>query len=219
MCCAEVAVGVPDVYKIQKNFWRSFAVNRQAQGAQNRKLPSFSTLSFSYLMSFRKRNIVLTSNTGPLQQSQKASTKSQLPGCKPSPVDGRTVTSTGTATLDRLLAGHGGHAVGCSILIEENGTTDYSGALLKFFAAEGLLQGHHVHVLGLPEQWGRELPGAVAVSDTKDKGREKNDKMKIAWRYETLGQFGSSPAGTRGRFITEVGCGFILSLEYLVDGA
>jgi elongator complex protein 4 len=166
-------------------------------------------------MSFRKRNVALTGNTGPLQQSQKTSTKSQLPGFKPSPVDGRAVTSTGTATLDRLLAGHGGLAAGSSILIEENGTTDYAGALLKFFAAEGILQGHHVHVLGMPEQWGRELPGAVTDSDTKDKKQDKSDKMKIAWRYETLGQFASSTGGARGRSITEVGCAFISRPAYL----
>ena len=90
-----------------------------------------------------------------------ASQKVQLPGVRPSTIDGRAVTSTGTSSFDDLLAGHGGLAVGCSLLIEENGTTDYAGALLKFYAAEGLLQGHHVHVVALPEQWGRELPGNV----------------------------------------------------------
>jgi elongator complex protein 4 len=148
-------------------------------------------------MSFRKRNVALSSTADTPSKTSQSPVKAQLPGVKPSSIDGRPVTSTGTATLDGLLAGHGGLALGCSLLIEENGTTDYAGALLKFYAAEGILQGHHVHVLGLPEQWGRELPGAVSESE-KDKSGVKNEKMKIAWRYESLGQFGASSVGSRG---------------------
>ena len=147
-------------------------------------------------MSFRKRNVALGSSR--LDDAPVTTpTKSQLPGTRPSPLDGRPVTSTGTSTLDSLLAGHGGLALGCSLLIEENGTTDYAGALLKFYAAEGLLQGHHVHVIGMPEQWGRELPGPVGENDKKGKSSDTVDKMKIAWRYESLGQFGAN-SGSRG---------------------
>lgn len=150
-------------------------------------------------MSFRKRNIPLS--TGPRSAESRASPiqeKVQFPGVRPSSLDGRPVTSTGTASLDNLLAGHGGLALSCSLLIEENGTTDYAGALLKFYASEGLLQGHHVHVIGLPEQWGRELPGSVGNLEKKERHNESGDKMKIAWRYESLGQFGASTA-SRGR--------------------
>ena len=148
-------------------------------------------------MSFRKRNVALAT-TSITNDNAAASTsqKGQLPGVRPSTIDGRAVTSTGTSTLDALLAGHGGLAVGCSLLIEENGTTDYAGALLKFYAAEGLLQGHHVHVIGLSEQWGRELPGNVEGSEKKGATSDPSEKMKIAWRYESLGQFDS---GSRGR--------------------
>ena len=148
-------------------------------------------------MSFRKRNVGLT---GPArsEDAHPATTKQtvQQPGVRPSPVDGRLITSTGTASLDSLLAGHSGLALGCSILFEESGTTDYAGALLRFYAAEGLLQGQHVHVVGLPEHWGRELPGAVGEPEKKEKSVENTEKMKIAWRYESLGQFG---AGTTVR--------------------
>jgi elongator complex protein 4 len=91
-----------------------------------------------------------------------------------------------------LLAGHAGLALNSSLLIEESGTTDYAGALLRFYAAEGLLQGHHVHVVGVQEHWGRELPGVVGDSEKKEKSVEKTEKMKIAWRYEGLGQFGTA---------------------------
>lgn len=50
------------------------------------------------------------------------------------------------------------------------------------------MQGHDVVVVGVGEQWGRELPG---LSDRKDdnediKKNSKEERMKIAWRYEAL---------------------------------
>lgn len=144
-------------------------------------------------MSFRKRNVGLSGSSRSESTPSSLEKHVQFPGTRPSPVDGRLTTSTGTASLDSLLAGHSALVLGSSVLIEENGTTDYAGALLRFFAAEGLLQGHHVHVVGMPEHWGRELPGAVAqTADKKEKHVENTEKMKIAWRYESLGQFGAS---------------------------
>lgn len=151
------------------------------------------------LMSFRKRNVGLSGAAKP-DSDPSTSTKGRvaLPGVRPSPIDGRPTTSTGTASLDSLLAGHSGLVLGSSLLIEESGTTDYAGALLRFYAAEGLLQGHHVHVIALPEQWGRALPGVVGDSEKKEKkSGESAEKMKIAWRYESLGQFGAG-SYTRG---------------------
>jgi elongator complex protein 4 len=86
--------------------------------------------------------------------------------------------------------------MGTSLLVEENGTTDFAGALLRYFAAEGIVQGHHVHVMGMNEAWGRELP-AVAEGNSMKKEDEKSidEKMKIAWRYERLGEFGGSRGG------------------------
>jgi hypothetical protein len=64
------------------------------------------------------------------------------------------------------------------------------------------LQGHVVHVVGVGEGWTRELPGLAdarylrkqeqenKVADTDEAAQ---DRMKIAWRYERLGQ-----AGERG---------------------
>lgn len=167
-------------------------------------------------MSFRKRNIGLSSNS----PRSPSSTISNLgdgkcmspataikpsvpaPGIRPSPLDGRPTTSTGTPSLDAILAGHQGLALGNSLLIEELGTTDYAGALLRYYAAEGLVQGHMVHVVGVGEQWGRELPGLVgpaeAQSESDSPRKETPERMKIAWRYERLGEFGSGAAGPRG---------------------
>ncbi|KAB5576521.1 PAXNEB protein-domain-containing protein [Coniochaeta sp. 2T2.1] len=142
-------------------------------------------------MSFRKRNTVIsTAQTGQASPSQPAVQRQLAPGLRPSPLDGRLTTSTGTSSLDHLLAGHVGIPFGTSLLIEEQGTTDFAGVVLRYYAAEGLVQGHHVHVLGFPEVWRYELP-AIAAADHKRKSaqavRPEEQKMKIAWRYEALG--------------------------------
>lgn len=114
---------------------------------------------------------------------------------------------------------------------------------MKFFAAEGVLQGHKVFVVlggdggagagagagaAWGERWGRDLPGLAAAGKnqgdvdnaddndgsgsgggggrgrggvgSKQEGEEagggdKREKMKIAWRYERLGEFGGGGAG------------------------
>jgi len=150
----------------------------------------------SAIMSFRKRSVVVAQPGR--SSSQNKEERASLPGVRPSPLDGRPTTSTGTRSLDSLLAGHAGLTLGTSLLIEESGTTDFGGALLRYFAAEGVVQGHQVHLLGVNEFWGRELPGLSTKGEGSTKSEEKKfaeDKMKIAWRYERLGEFG---AGSRG---------------------
>ncbi|KAL6881511.1 Elongator complex protein 4 [Trichoderma novae-zelandiae] len=150
-------------------------------------------------MSFRKRNTVIgVSGAAPEIQQKKVS----VPGTRPSPHDGRLTTSTGTSSLDQLLAGHAGLPVGTSLLLEESGTTDFGGILLRYFAAEGLIQGHCVHVLGFGDHWRRELPGLAAEGRSKERksSSSSDGKMKIAWRYETLG---SRAAPSRGPSISD----------------
>ncbi|KFY30825.1 hypothetical protein V493_01635 [Pseudogymnoascus sp. VKM F-4281 (FW-2241)] len=142
-------------------------------------------------MSFRKRNVVVSS--GGHASPPSATEKNIIPGVRPSPIDGRPTTSTGTRSLDSLLGGHAGLPLGTSLLIEESGATDFSGALLRYYAAEGVLQGHCVHVLGVDDSWARELPGVQASSSLptgKSGHAAAAEKMKIAWRYERLGEFG-----------------------------
>lgn len=154
-------------------------------------------------MSFRKRNAVISASPA-AQANAQSRTETQLaPGLRPSPLDGRLTTSTGTSSLDAILAGHAGLALGSSLLIEEHGTTDFSGALLRYYAAEGLVQGHHVHVFGFSEAWKHELPSLSARQDSTSSSKtpsQSDEKMKIAWRYETLGNR-SAPSNTgKGRY-------------------
>lgn len=145
-------------------------------------------------MAFRKRNVAV--GTAGAVTPERVGSSSSLPGVRPSPLTSHPVTSTGTNSLDELLGGHAGLALGASLLIEESGTTDFAGALLRFYAAEGLCHGHVLHVVGVGDGWVRDLPG---VADERG-GRKAapsvggdDEKMKIAWRYERLGQ-----AGERG---------------------
>ena len=148
-------------------------------------------------MSFRKRNVVVAPPGSSGSGASSTLEKSPSPGIRPSPLDGRPTTSTGTRSLDALLAGHAGFVLGTSLLIEESGTTDFAGALLRYFASEGIVQGHHVHVLGMSEGWGRELPGLAGdgSSARSEEERPSEDRMKIAWRYERLGEFGARARG------------------------
>ncbi|PGG95263.1 hypothetical protein AJ79_10152 [Helicocarpus griseus UAMH5409] len=165
-------------------------------------------------MSFRKRNIGLSSGpprgiapNGPASQPPQPPQPPAKPilGLRSSPIDGRQTTSTGTPSLDSLLAGHAGFVLGNSLLIEESGTTDFAGALLRYYAAEGVVQEHQIHVIGVGEQWGRALPGLVGAAEaTDDKpSKGKGEKMKIAWRYERLGEFGAGITGSRAPAPTE----------------
>ena len=96
--------------------------------------------------------------------------------------------STGTASLDRFFRGHSGLPLGTSVLVEESGATDFSGVLARYYAAEGLVQGHHVHVLGHGDAWKADLPGLAANGGPPSSSRSnQGDGMKIAWRYERLG--------------------------------
>ncbi|KAI1780152.1 PAXNEB-domain-containing protein [Hypoxylon cercidicola] len=143
-------------------------------------------------MSFRKRNAVISSSNSS-QAAPSRTENASIPGVRPSPLDGRPTTSTGTASLDNLLAGHAGLPLGTSILIGEHGTTDFAGTLLRYYAAEGMVQGHQIHVLGLHESWRHSLPG-LSTDDKKSSSKSEaasNDKMKIAWRYESLSSGGA----------------------------
>ncbi|KAM5454846.1 Elongator subunit elp4 [Microsporum audouinii] len=154
-------------------------------------------------MSFRKRNIGLSSGVArdPSTNASGAQHVRQapMPGLRPSPIDGRQTMSTGTATLDNLLAGHAGLALGSSLLVEESGTTDFAGALVRYYAAEGVVQEHRVHVVGFDRQWAATLPGLIGTAEASESSsaRTKEDKMKIAWRYERLGGFGLGIASSR----------------------
>lgn len=158
-------------------------------------------------MAFRKRNVAIAQPGITTSSSRIPEKVAPIPGIRPSPLDGRPTTSTGIRSLDSILAGHAGVPLGTSILLEESGTTDFGGTLLKYYAAEGVLQGHHIHVLGMHQGWGRELPGMGTPEKFSRKdanSKAADDKMKIAWRYERLGEFGMSGARGGWSFVVHI---------------
>jgi len=147
-------------------------------------------------MSFRKRSIgiqrspIVSSPAGGHVETDNAPTPTAS-GIRPSPLTGQPTTSTGAYSLDSLLGGHAGLALGSSLLVEESGTTDFAGALLRYYAAEGIIQSHTVHLVGAGEQWIKDLPGLVGdaeAAEAQKQAKSDEKKMKIAWRYERLGQ-------------------------------
>ncbi|KAL8833185.1 MAG: hypothetical protein Q9170_004442 [Blastenia crenularia] len=152
-------------------------------------------------MSFRKRNVGLSKPWTNDQNANPERLSVSDPSVRPSPLDGRPTTSTGINSLDDLL-GHSGFALGNGLLIEENGTTEFGTTLLRYFAAEGVAQGQKVHVVGVGEPWARELPGlsgTVAEAPAKSEvvSESQKERMKIAWRYERLGEFGAGSSSAR----------------------
>ncbi|MBE3041746.1 hypothetical protein IMZ48_04030, partial [Candidatus Bathyarchaeota archaeon] len=94
-------------------------------------------------MPFQRKGTVIGTPSRPQSNPSNHRTPDQElpPGVRPSPVDGRPTVSTGTASLDRFFGGHAGLPLGASVLVEENGATDFAGVLARYYAAEGLIQG------------------------------------------------------------------------------
>lgn len=164
-------------------------------------------------MSFRKRNIALSSTESSNFAAQSGKTTAR--GVRVSPVTAHPTVSTGTVSLDKLLSLGVGQALGTSLLIGEEGTTDFASALLRCYAAEALMHGHKVLVVA-PEGWANSLPGVV-----EDRGSWKepptsqdSEKMKIAWRYERLGAHGEQRKPPGGWFYACVfSSGFTISRD------
>jgi elongator complex protein 4 len=141
-------------------------------------------------MSFRKRNVPLFGSGAAISSSHDQ--KLSQADVRISPLTSHPTTSTGTASLDKLLGLGAGLALGTSLLIEEEGTTDFASALLRCFAAEGIIQKQKVFVVA-PDGWANQLPGVVEERGSEFRERTstgESERMKIAWRYENLGAHG-----------------------------
>ncbi|GMF57459.1 unnamed protein product [[Candida] boidinii] len=100
------------------------------------------------------------------EATELSSVLTQHPGIKPSILTSMPCVSTGSNDLDKVL-GHQGLPVGTSLLIEENGTTDFATTLLKIYLSQGLIQNRlipskpntHEILVGMDQNWSRSLPG------------------------------------------------------------
>jgi elongator complex protein 4 len=126
------------------------------------------------------------------------------PGIKPSIVLSNVqCVSTGTKDIDTVLV-HGGLPTNCSLLVEEDGSTDFSGVLVKNYVSEGIIQNrragkivNHCIIIGMDSSYGTELYDVYAGGRKERKKKlvqaqegkisvsniNASNELKIAWRY------------------------------------
>jgi len=121
-----------------------------------------------------------------------------LPGVSPSLHSNQLLTSTGTPHLDTLLGG--GLPLGSLLLLQEDSGGSYGKLLVRYFLSEGLV---HNQALLAVQGGGREILSALPSIEEKGeenrKGKEDDEKMKIAWRYQgQTNTKGESVTASRG---------------------
>ncbi|KAK9371434.1 Elongator complex protein 4 [Lipomyces kononenkoae] len=154
-------------------------------------------------MSFRKRNTPILSTRTPPTSSRSPSTQSKPAGrsqfVRPSTLLPSYLThSTGTASLDKLML-HGGQPLGTSLLVLEDGATDFASVIARCYASQGVANSDVVVAVGTHPRWGVELPApAAAAAAVVEHGKidkkspplmsssdpHANKDLKIAWRYK-----------------------------------
>lgn len=113
------------------------------------------------------------------------------------------LTSCGIPSLDDVLGG--GIQLGTSLtVLNPDPHSAHTDLLQKYFIAQGLLSGHNVHVFDVDS---RDLvdscmwcpaSSSTAKALTDDEGAgEDNDKVKIAWRYESMQRFITTVSSAR----------------------
>nr|XP_026491385.1 elongator complex protein 4 [Vanessa tameamea] len=101
--------------------------------------------------------------------------------------------SSGIPSLDFIIGG--GLPVGGIFLVEEDVLGSYSRVLTKYFLAEGVVCKHDLFIASADENTEeivKELPQVCTVPSDEKVNELSSSEMKIAWRYEGLGQVESS---------------------------
>ncbi|CAK1578245.1 unnamed protein product [Parnassius mnemosyne] len=101
--------------------------------------------------------------------------------------------SSGIPSLDHIIGG--GLPTGALFAIEEDVLGSYSRVLTKYFLAEGIICKHALFIASADEdpcEIVNELPQACTDPAIDAVPNDRNVEMKIAWRYEGLGQVESS---------------------------
>ncbi|CAG9090773.1 unnamed protein product [Plutella xylostella] len=109
------------------------------------------------------------------------------------------IISTGIPSLDHIIGG--GLPASSIFLVEEDVLGNYCRVLSKYFLAEGIVCQHALFIASCDEdsrEFVKELPIPTTAPPAEEPGppSEGIDKMKIAWRYESLRPVESSFGAT-----------------------
>ncbi|ORY07873.1 PAXNEB-domain-containing protein [Basidiobolus meristosporus CBS 931.73] len=124
------------------------------------------------------------------------------PGSRLSAHNGQLLTSTGVPSFDDVLGG--GLPIGSVLMIKEDKHTDYAQVLLKYFLAQGIASKRAILLASAdedPKKFVDSLPdfGGDKTEEKEPKEKEasegQDEKMTIAWRYQSLPKLNVSAAG------------------------
>lgn len=139
------------------------------------RTPAASTVGINRIPSTGRQPLNKETSPQPKEKDELALVMNN-PGVRPSLITSQPTVSTGGADLDKLLL-HQGLPLGCSLLIEESGSTDFASVLLRAFTSQGVVHNRinkdqmdsHVIVVGLSSSWVNELPGLYKGSSKEQK--------------------------------------------------
>lgn len=158
---------------------------------------------------------------------RKAGARAELPvGTRPSPSSPSTLlTSTGIPSLDDILGG--GLPISCSLLILAPDPHSAYGQLVQNYSiAQGLVAGQTVCVVDeSPDSifddcmW---IPpnGPIAEDKQEQDAAQQDEKIKIAWRYETMKQFQTTVDAISNQYVVSLSFrdpGIMLECEHFRD--
>lgn len=134
----------------------------------------------------------LFSSHAAMSSFKKAKTSStQSRGTKLSPNSSLTTTvSSGISSLDDILGG--GIPLSCSFLVlAPDVHSAYGDLVQKYYISQGLVSEHELCIIG---EHGLDFVRdcmwtGTGVDQPEDRDNPASEKIKIAWRYEKMGQF------------------------------
>jgi elongator complex protein 4 len=155
----------------------------------------------------KKREATVNKSTMSFKKRSTANAPKIPAGSRISAYNGQLLISTGVPSLDDILGG--GLPVGTVLLIQEDQHTSYAQLLLSYFLAQGVACGHHCAIASLdetPQQILDNLPWLAEQSTSSEqeskssKQESEDDKMSIAWRYQSLKRFDSGVPARSGKW-------------------
>lgn len=113
------------------------------------------------------------------------------------------ITSSGVPSLDDVLGG--GIQLGSSLtVLNPDPHSAHTDLLQKYFIAQGLFNGHHTYVFDCGARdlintcmWCPSSNSPTKVLTDDEEAGKEDDKVKIAWRYESMQKFKTTVSSAR----------------------